>query len=172
MAEPEMLKLYRALVAKIAALPRPPRVREGLVQADGQVLFPGDTAPLPLVHDGLPGDWITALHTDQRVHPLARPGSTAIVIDGTAYRSAGVFASLPAYSLTAAAPAYYATIEVPAPFAPPAGWGFVPHVVRTVRYPSVAVGNPRANPLQIRYVQHGSASIDASLVIGWRLLPV
>ena len=172
MAEPEMLKMYRKLVARIAAIPRPPRVREGLVQADGRVLFPGDSEALPLVHDGLPGDWITALHADQRVHPLARPGSSVLVIDNVAYQSAGVFPSLPAYALTPAAPAYYATIEVPAPFAPPAGWGFVPHVVRTFRYPSVAVGDPRANPLQIRYVQHGSASIDASLVIGWRLLPV
>ena len=99
-------------------------------------------------------------------------GANTISIGGVRYQASGVFPSLPAYTLTAAAPVYYAAISVARPFVAPSGWGFVPYVARTFRFVSIAIGDPAAATLQINYTQFVTPAVDTNLAIGWRLTPI
>ena len=95
-----------------------------------------------------------------------------ISIGGVWYQASGVFPSLPAYTLTAAAPVYYAQLSIPAPFTRPAGYGFVPYITRTSRFAMVAAGNSNSETVLVNYVQFVTPAIDTSLRIGWRLVPI
>ena len=101
------------------------------------------------------------------VSPDGQQGVWLVAVD-----DADIDPMIGAYTLTAAAPVYYATISVARPFVAPSGWGFVPHIVKTARYPYVAVSNPTSSVLEIRYAQIASSAVDGSLVIGWRLVQI
>ena len=98
------------------------------------------------------------------------PGPNDIVINGTTYQRTGEFASVPKPTLTWKSPVAYATFNLARPYAPPTGWGFALHILRTARMPSIAVANPTASPLQARWSQFGSNTWDANTRIGWTLV--
>ena len=99
-------------------------------------------------------------------------GDNVVVIGGVSYQAAGVFPAPPAYSFNGSSPVFYASWTYPRPYTPPAGYGFIPHITRTGRYATVAVGAAQSEPLEIRYTQVYSSSVDINLRLGWRLLPV
>ena len=131
--------------------------------------------PVSLVDGLAEGDRVWVEHSIRRAVIVGRAGGPVpnrIIIDGISYQAAGVFSDLPAYTFTASAPVYYTSISVPRPFEAPAGWGFIPHIARTFRYPVVSVENPAASTLILRYVQFATSAIDEQLRIGWRLTPI
>lgn len=97
--------------------------------------------------------------------------SNTIRIGGVDYQKSGVFPTGLSLEFTYADGVGYATGNLPRPYAPPAGWGFVPHIISSARYNAVSFTSPTASPLALRVIQVGSGS-PGNLRLGWTLRPI
>lgn len=99
------------------------------------------------------------------------PGENQIIINGTAYQLSGVFPSIPPFTLSGTSGVYVGAFSINTPYTPPAGYGFVVHVLETAGYTNVLVASQTASSIRVYVNQPGhSGSNNVLKKLGYRLV--